>query len=51
MKNTILNALCVQEMNTHEMRQQNGGTFKGNVAINTAAFIKSIYNWVASKFS
>ena len=41
----------IYEISDCEMREQNGGSFKEDVATNTAVFFRFIYNWLKENLS
>ena len=51
MKNSKSKIPGIYEMSDREMKDQNGGSFKGDVSTNTAIFFRFIYNWLKEKLS
>lgn len=51
MKNLKLKTPSIYEMSDRETREQNGGTFKGDIGANTGIFFRFIYDWLKDKLS
>ncbi len=41
----------ISKMSDREMKEQNGGSFKGDAGTNTAIFFRFIYSWLKDKLS